>query len=96
MARNTIASLPHQTGDERCWLIEGRVFFGSRGTYLDPPDPDEVEFLDVVEDMGRRLGPPQRLGFDDFVESNDLDEAKVSELEDAFINHVNGDAYDGD
>lgn len=94
MARGTTATLPYEGEDEREWCIEGRVIHGSRGTYLDPPDPDEVEFHDAVEDLDQgQLGPAQRLSFDDFVELYSLSEKDVLELEDNLINLVNDQDY---
>jgi hypothetical protein len=86
------ATICHRTPDDIEWYIEARVIFGTAGSYWEPPESDEVEFLDVFEDLGHRLGPQPKLSFEDFVERYRLSDEAVQALENKAVNA----AYDNE
>jgi hypothetical protein len=92
MARKRMVEIYH-ANDDGCgdWKIDARVWFGSPGSYEDPPEGDEVELLVATEDLGKRLGPPEVVDFETWAERNELTPGDIQELEDKAINAAHED-----
>lgn len=81
MRRGSSFSVYHSAGGID-WVITGSVTFGSRGSYWQPPEGDEVEFDEFVElDLGTQHGAQPKLSFDDWVERYGVSESDISTLE---------------
>lgn len=82
MARKTGVQICFSTSDGYDWLINAKVWFGSQGDRWTPPDGDEVEYFNVIEDLGKAMGPQPNWSFEDFAERFQLDDKTLLKIGD--------------
>lgn len=82
MARSTKLTMNWFADDDSTWVANFNYVPGSPGSYWDPPEGDEVEFLHFDEELDNgQHGPCRRLDLDDIVELYGLKQKDIDAME---------------